>query len=80
MITMFEKSEIINALKIAKERNLDNKILGLFSKFTILNIVNKNRWKQGASINFGFMTEQQFERIIQNRKFFSTIDKIGIKG
>jgi len=77
---MFEKREIISAIENAKENHLDNTILNLFDKRAILRIINKNRWKQGASRNFGFMTETEFERIIQNRKFFSTIDKIGIKG
>lgn len=77
---MFEKSEIISALNIAKEKRLDKEILNMFDKREVLGIINKNRWRQGASRNHGFMTEQEFERIIQNRKFFSTIDKIGIKG
>jgi len=77
---MFEKREIISALKFAKENLLDKEILNMFDKRDVLGIVNKNRWKQGASKKFGFMSETEFERIIQNRKFFSTINKIGIKG
>jgi len=77
---MFEKREIICALEYAKEKRLDKEIINLFDKRAILRIINNRRWKQGASRNFGFMSETKFERIIQNRKFFSTIDKIGIKG
>lgn len=78
---MFEKSEIICALDITKEKCLDKEILNMFDKREVLGILNKNRWKHGASEHEGtFMTETEFEKIIQNRKFFSTINKIGIKG
>lgn len=79
---MFEKREIINALDIAKDKHLDNNILGLFSKSAILKIINKIRWKKyGASKHEGtLMTEIQFEKAIHSRKFFSTINKIGLKG
>ena len=78
---MFEKSEIMSAIEIAKENHLDNKILNMFDKRAILRIVNNRRWKHGASKFYGgFMTEKKFKRIIRNRKFFCTIDKIGMKG
>lgn len=77
---MFEKREIISALEIGRENRLDKKFKNFFDKHVILNLVNKARWKQGASELEGtFMTEQKFERIIQNRKFFCTINKIGLK-
>ena len=76
---MFENREIIGALEIAKEKHQEI-ISGLFSKSTILNIVNKIRWSKGASEHEGtFMTESEFEKAIRNRKFFCTQNKIGLK-
>lgn len=78
---MFEKREIISALEIAKEKHLENfPSFGLFLKSTILNIVNKMRWYQGASEHEGtFMTKEEFEKIIRNRKFWSNFYSVGLK-
>ena len=80
---MFEKSEIINAIEIAKEQHLEKLSsfgFELFLKSAILNIINKNRWYLGASEHEGtFMTKEQFERIIQKRKFISTSNYVGLK-
>ena len=78
---MTKKREIINAIGIAKEQHLEKfPSFGLFLKSTILNIVNKMRWKHGASEHEGtFMTKEQFEKVIQKRKFFSNYYCVGFK-
>ena len=80
---MFEKREIISALEIAKEQHLEKLVsfgFELFIKSAILNIINKNRWYQGASEHEGtFMTKEQFEKTIKSRKFYSTPNYVGLK-
>ena len=78
---MFEKREIINAIEIAKEQHLEKfPSFSLFLKSTILNIINKIRWKYGASEHEGtFMTKEQFEKVIQKRKFFSNYYCVGLQ-
>jgi len=76
---MFEKLEIIWAIKNAKINQKKYEILNLFEKDKILNNVNRNRWYKGASKDNGFMKQEEFDQIIKNKRtFFTTLNFMGL--
>ena len=76
---MFEKMQIKWAINYAKMNQKEYEILNLFEKDKILSIINKERWKVGASLRYGFMTRREFDKIIKNKRtFFTTLNFMGL--